>query len=547
VTDNQAVAADTTQQRVTEIVDELVSALVNARIYYSDHPRVHRALETISNLVRQLCREQDSNALRFTVVGDYLAFRNRPLVSASLAATRLIQPLSAWRCGGFDFGVRAHKDEYRLFVEALLCKPDETTDYRFINEWLQQLGGEHIALLPPFRAGGNLTSQTGTSGTGLGGDDPYASGLGGGQGTGDGTGGLRGSGGTGGAYNIESVAVQLPVRVYQSVMGMLQDVTVTVCQGGTIDFDPVRDRVEQALKMLDRAEAPLLQLANAQQYDAFTLGHSARVAMLSINFARRLTQDSELLVRIGAAALLHDVGKSMVPFEVLHARRALSPEEREAINLHPTLGAQLLLDHAKADAMGVACAFGHHKKLDAAGYPQTLHHHHLSTVTRIVKIADVYEALTAARPYKAPMSPGRAYRIMLGMQGHFDLALLHRFIRVCGVFANGSEVTLSTGERAVVVRQSNDLLGPVVKTATDHEGNPIDAKDARVLDLSSPQHAGVVRIVPSTHGGANGAGAAAAREHRPDAASGAPSAAETAGPIGCCGTAGDSTPDAARP
>ena len=155
-----------------------------------------------------------------------------------------------------------------------------------------------------------------------------------------------------------------------------------------------------------------------------------RVSVLALNFGRRLTKDQDLLMRLGTAGLLHDVGKSVIPFEILHSSKPLTPEEREEINRHPSAGAQILLDHDEADELAVATAFGHHRTFDHDGYPQTLHEHHQSMVTRIVKICDVYEALTAARPYKRPMTPTRAYRIMLGMENHFEPRLLRRFIEV---------------------------------------------------------------------------------------------------------------------
>jgi hypothetical protein len=105
-------------------------------------------------------------------------------------------------------------------------------------------------------------------------------------------------------------------------------------------------------------------------------------------------------------------------------------------------------------------------------------------VTRIVKICDVYEALTAVRPYKRPITPTRAYRIMLGMGKHFDQHLLRKFIEVNGIFPNGQLVEMNTGELARVQQQSPKLLRPSVELITDPDGNRLDDDDRRIIELA---------------------------------------------------------------
>ena len=131
--------------------------------------------------------------------------------------------------------------------------------------------------------------------------------------------------------------------------------------------------------------------------------------------------------------------------------------------------------------MSIATAFGHHRTMDFAGYPKTIHEYRQSMVTRIVKICDVYEALTAARPYKRPITPTRAYRIMVGMGNHFDLRLLRKFIEVNGVFPNGQLLEMSSGEVARVQQQGSKLLLPTVEMIMDLEGNPLSESDRRIV------------------------------------------------------------------
>ena len=96
--------------------------------------------------------------------------------------------------------------------------------------------------------------------------------------------------------------------------------------------------------------------------------------------------------------------------------------------------------------LSVAVAFSHHQNVDGEGYPASIRGAKQSTATMIVKLSDVYEALTAVRPYKPRMSPTRAYRIMMSMKGHFEPSLLRRFVSLNGIYPDGSRVRLSSGE-----------------------------------------------------------------------------------------------------
>jgi HD-GYP domain-containing protein (c-di-GMP phosphodiesterase class II) len=279
----------------------------------------------------------------------------------------------------------------------------------------------------------------------------------------------------------------VPVRFFQSCIDLLQNITVSVCHGGRIQFDPVQTHAEIVLRRLEDAQGPMMNLARQEQYDAFTFGHSVRVAVLCMNFARALTDDRGLLIRIGTAALLHDVGKSLIPFEILHSTSSLSEEERMQMNRHPQLGAELLLDHTEADPLSIATAFGHHRSDGGRGYPITAHPHDVLFTTDVIKICDVYEALTAARPYKNPMTPTRAYRVMMSMQSQFDVGLLRQFIEVNGIYPSGQLVELSTGEKARVVEQTADLLMPMVRIVTDVDGNELDEVDHSLMNLSEPR------------------------------------------------------------
>ena len=229
----------------------------------------------------------------------------------------------------------------------------------------------------------------------------------------------------------------------------------------------------------------MLGLSRYERYDAYTFGHSIRVCFLALNFAATLYAREEMLLRIGLAALMHDIGKARVPYEVLHSTSRLSQEERVLMNLHTNHGGEILLAAHDVDPLVVASAFGHHQTLDGGGYPTTSHPVRQSASTCIVKICDVFEALTAVRPYKPRMSAAKAFQVMLTMKGHFEPHLLRKFMKFTGIYPTGTILRLSSGEQACVLRQTADPLAPIVRIEVDDLGAALQADPDLVHDLSS--------------------------------------------------------------
>jgi putative nucleotidyltransferase with HDIG domain len=156
----------------------------------------------------------------------------------------------------------------------------------------------------------------------------------------------------------------------------------------------------------------LLGLANAiEAKDPYTRGHSERVGAASRRIAARLGLPSPDVETIGQAGLLHDIGKIGVPEPVLRKRGALDPAEWAVMRRHPVTGAQIVapFDHLSAAAIIIR---HHHERRDGSGYPDGLKGDAIPLGARIVAVADVFDALTSERPYRAAM-PRRAARDLL--------------------------------------------------------------------------------------------------------------------------------------
>lgn len=436
----------TTARGVTGFVDELVIAVTQRRIFWDGHPRVVDALRQAWTLLRDELTDSEHPRLEIGASDGYLFHERRPLRGVSLSARRLLDPLAAMGSGGLRISRVAEMHELVTLASLLAHTDPALRSPEAGNQWLRDQGVLSIELLGPYHEEEAPAAE-----------EPHG--------------------------DTTETLIEVPVQLYQSVVYVLQDAMLKACRGGSFDTHHMRGLVHGVLNQLAGDPRSMLSVGRYDRYDAFTFGHSIRVCLLAMNFARTLTDDEHTLQRIGLAALLHDLGKAWVPFEILHHRGPLSPEMREEMNRHCEHGAEILLSMADGDPMAVASAFGHHRRGVTGGYPRTVHGWQVSAGTRIVKICDVYEALTAVRPYKGGMSPTRAYRIMLSMRGHFDLPLLRRFIEVNGIYPVGSRVQLDSGELARVEQQTDVLTQPVVSVETTPDGDLLAFEDIHRLDL----------------------------------------------------------------
>jgi HD-GYP domain-containing protein (c-di-GMP phosphodiesterase class II) len=422
---HEATTLVATKLDASTLVDELVVALSNARIYRPEHPRVTGAADAVVAGLQTWFASESADRLEIGTSDGFLFHACRPLLGASLSAARLIEPLGAL---GSAAWLPAHDVRGARLVALLSPRARASSCPRPTPP--SPAGCARVRLLPPYRNVGLGTAAA---------PAPRP--------------------GAGPCSGVEAT----PRAVYQGTVELLQDATIGAARGEELALDAARGIVERIQKRIVEDAATILGLSRYERYDEFTFGHSIRVCLLAVQFAASMTRDERVLNRVGLAALLHDIGKSRIPFEMLHARRRLDPAELAAVGRHAELGAEILLDMPDPDMLAVAVAFGHHRSNAGGGYPRTADEAELSLATRLIRICDVYEALTAVRPYKARMSPLRAYRIMMGTAGQFDAGLLRRFIRANGLYPVGGRVLLESGERALVRRQTRDVAHPVVE------------------------------------------------------------------------------------
>jgi HD-GYP domain-containing protein (c-di-GMP phosphodiesterase class II) len=235
----------------------------------------------------------------------------------------------------------------------------------------------------------------------------------------------------------------------------------------------------------------VLALADLASSDAYTLHHSIDVTVLGLLLGRRVLNlagatDSrgrrlgsasvdDLLAKLGVGLLLHDIGKLAVPEAVLQKPGPLVEEEWELIRQHPLAGLEML----PGDAIGPlakSVVRSHHERWDGMGYPDGRSGTEIPQFARIASVADVYDAVTSARPYReaAPANVGHAV-IVAGAGTAFDPDVVEIFRRTVAPTPPGDEIVLPDGSRGVVVSVPEyDLERPLVRVTHDPSGDPVE-------------------------------------------------------------------------
>lgn len=195
-------------------------------------------------------------------------------------------------------------------------------------------------------------------------------------------------------------------------------------QTGTV----VNTMIEAILENRDT----IYDLVSLKQYDYYTYTHSVNVGVLSVGLGVAVNLNRTQIAHLGMGAMLHDVGKSAIPEEILNKQGKLDDTEYMIIKTHVAEGEKILRGSPYVPTEAMAAAVQHHEKLTGRGYPQGLKGQDVKLFGRIVAIADCYDALTTRRPYKPPMAPFYALSIIAKDTGDYDPELLKVFIKMLG-------------------------------------------------------------------------------------------------------------------
>lgn len=251
----------------------------------------------------------------------------------------------------------------------------------------------------------------------------------------------------------------------------------------TIDPMPLHRVAAEIASSIASNDAMMAAMLSLQKYCDYTYAHSIRVGVLLACVANRLKLPKSSRTALALGGLLHDVGKMLVPQDVLRKPEKLSEAEMCEMRRHVELG-NVAMDTSHLPEEALQVLTQHHERMDGRGYPHGLEGNEISQAGRLAAIADVYDALTSDRWYHKGMpAPAAIRKIFEWSHSHFDRKLVECFISSVGIYPIGSLVRLNNRQLAVVVHHPHaNLLRPSVLPVFDTEQKQM--LDAQVVDLS---------------------------------------------------------------
>ena len=244
-------------------------------------------------------------------------------------------------------------------------------------------------------------------------------------------------------------------KTYFNAVSLTKNISKQISSGEKVSIKKVKRVMETIVNQIIEEESMLIGMTTIKDYDEYTYNHSVNVSVLAIALGHRIGLEKKTLTELGLSALLHDMGKTEVPKEILNKPVEFTEDDWKVIMQHPAWGAHAIFKMKGVDRVSMSAfisAFEHHLNYDLSGYPKVRNNFSLDLFSRIIAIADQYDAMTSSRVYsRIPVPPDKALSIIVDRGGtQLDPQLLKIFINMIGVYPLGSLLMLDTNELALV-------------------------------------------------------------------------------------------------
>jgi HD-GYP domain-containing protein (c-di-GMP phosphodiesterase class II) len=285
-------------------------------------------------------------------------------------------------------------------------------------------------------------------------------------------------------------------RTYTQSVAVTKDVINSVRMGRSPNIKKIKRVVQGIVDQILNEENSLVGLTTIRDYDEYTFTHSVNVCIFSVALGRRLGLSKLQLYDLGLAALFHDIGKSRVPLEILNKAGGLNDDEWRVISAHPWLGVLALFQMRGQQELpyrAMIVAYEHHMKIDLTGYPRSIRGRDLAMFSKIVSVADGFDAATSRRVYQNnPLTPAAVLQEMRdNPKRGMDAVVVKAFSNLLGLYPVGTLVVLDTFELGVVhaANANPEMISrPVVRVVSDDKGNVLFP--GHLIDLAAQNESG---------------------------------------------------------
>ncbi len=288
-----------------------------------------------------------------------------------------------------------------------------------------------------------------------------------------------------GLYVNDIVSAELKMTMKNELQALLDNTNTSRPSSLRLRMQTINKLLQCTIDEILQSSQVMVNMIDLRTYDDYTYSHSLNVAILSVVIGITLGLNKKILHQLALGALLHDTGKMFIDKDILNKPTRLTPEEFEEIKKHSERGYIYLCDYLDIPDTSRTTALQHHEQFNGKGYPHGLSGESIHLFGRIVGVVDVFDALTADRPYRKAMLPSDAIEyIMGGYNSMFDPSIVNALTRKVAPYPIGTCIRLSTDETAIVVKNYEVAsLRPMVKLIVDNK--PTDT----IIDLAHDRSA----------------------------------------------------------
>lgn len=445
-------------EKVREVLQDLSTAKKNLLLYPPQHEICLDSIDRFMRSFREYLRHKESLSLR--IVGEEFFFEERLLARESVLYYPLLQELRSKGVGGLNLLAGLEPRELLDFLTLLNLGEEEIASRGGLARLMEQGSISHVIIDPP----GTWEEK---------------------------------------ASRLRETASAR--EEYFAAVDVIRELSEQVLHDRRLSVSKANRVVGMLLNRVGENRSAVLGLATLKSYDEYTTFHSVNVLILSLALGSILPLDRNALMILGTGALLHDLGKVTIRKSILCKKGPLTAAEWGEMKRHPVRGADILLAQPGVHPLSVLVAYEHHARYDLTGYPRLNGVKRPSLFSRIVQLADVYDAMTTARPYQDARTPDHAIRVLVREKGTaFDPLLVKVFVDMMGLFPVGTLVRLHTGELGVVYEQvEGDAASPRVKVIRDPEGRevePYHVEVGRLKERVSPGEEVIASVKPEEVG-----------------------------------------------
>lgn len=217
------------------------------------------------------------------------------------------------------------------------------------------------------------------------------------------------------------------------------------------------------MKAIDSNDAIAIDINELKTSDEYTFKHSVDVATIAMILGKQQGLSKQQVYELGVSGLLHDVGKTRIPTEILNKPARLNDDEFAIMKQHSVYGYHMLEKKGEFNKEICYAVLQHHEKINGKGYPLGFNEKQITPYAKILSVADIYDALVTERPYKSAFSQRDAVEMIMSMTGELDMTAMKSFLESMILYPVDSIVDLSNGEKAKVVKNSpHYILRPTV-------------------------------------------------------------------------------------